>query len=216
MRILILEDDEFIANEISLYFQNKGHETYYIQSGEKLLESENLNKFDIFLFDINMPKISGIEVLKVLRDMGIDTPTIFLTSMSDIDYVKQAYNVGCNDYVRKPFHFEELELRISKLLGTLHAKVKKIDQTYSFDLVNSELYENTKPILLNENEKKLLYLLTYNINNVVSSDKLIEYIWDDKEINQNTLRTAIKKLRTKLLYDFIVNIRGYGYKIEES
>lgn len=214
MRLLVLEDDTFIAEEIKLYFEHKGHEVTCYEEGESLLDCPSLNAFDMFLFDINMPIKDGIETLKEIRSLGINTPTIFLTSMSDIDYVKRGYQVGCNDYVRKPFHFEELELRISQLLGNPSCQPIKLSSEHTFDLNARELCEDNKPMVLSDNEKNLIYMLARNLGHIVDSDTLMEYIWEDKNVTQNTLRTQIKKLRGKLSQDFIINVRGYGYKIE--
>jgi len=217
MKILILEDDDFIRDEVKTYFEMKNHTVDGYSNAEELFENPSLGSYDIFLFDINMPGLNGFETLKELRNFDIKTPIIFITSMSDIDYVKEAYSLGCNDYIRKPFYFEELELRINKLLmKDLSKSVVKLNELYSFDMDKMELIDNEKnEVPLNKNEKNLIFLLVKNLSHTVSYDKIIEYVWQDKPINSNTLRTQIKKLRSKLKKDFIVNIRGSGYKIEK-
>ncbi len=214
MKIAILEDDEFIANEISIWFSNKKSKVLCFKNGDELLNCSFLASFDIFLLDINMPKKSGIEILKQMRDFGIDTPAIFVTSMSDIDYVKDAFKAGCNDYIRKPFHFEELELRMDKLLNLPKQKVCKLSPIHTFCLESLELKEDENIIDISDNERRLIYILVKNAGHFVSSEFLIEYVWEDKSIDANTLRTLIKKLRRRLKNDFIVNSRGYGYKID--
>jgi len=214
LKIILLEDDEFIAEEIKLYFEIKNHTVECYLNGEDLLENANIYSNDIFLLDINMPIKNGIETLKEIRSLNIKTPAIFLTSMSDISTIKLGYEAGCSDYIRKPFHFEELELRMNKLVLECELKKIQLGPTQYYNSSSMELQENNKIIDFSENEKNLIYYLVKNLNHVVSSDTLMDYVWDDKIVNSNTLRTQIKKIRAKLSFDFIQNIRGTGYKIE--
>ncbi len=135
--------------------------------------------------------------------------------MNDIEHVKNGYSAGCNDYVRKPFIFEELELRINQLIHKDCYEKVKINDSYSFELCSMQLFNNGKPVDLNNQEKELLYLLIKNIGNAVSPDIIKDYVWEEKNVCDNTLRTKIKKLRAKLDSNFITNIRNIGYKIEK-
>ena len=160
-----------------------------------------------------MPVKNGIETLKEIRSLNIETPAIFLTSMSDINTIKLGYETGCSDYIRKPFHFEELEIRINKLVLQDNTKTIQLGPKQTYNIQTMELTDNSNIIDFTENENKLIFYLIKNINHVVSSDTLMDYVWDNKVVNSNTLRTQIKKIRAKLSYDFIQNIRGTGYKI---
>jgi len=215
MRITLLEDDSFIAEEIKIYFEMKDYQVEIFTNGEELLNSSNIFTTDIFILDINTPVKNGIETLKEIRNLGIDTPAVFLTSMSDIDYIKLGFDAGCSDYIRKPFHFEELEIRIKKILFSDNSSKIQIGKNQFFDLSRRELTDCEKIIELSENEKNLLFFLVKNINHILNSSVIIDYIWQDKIVSDNTLRTLIKKLRSKISYDFIKNIRGSGYKIEK-
>lgn len=215
MRIVLLEDDSFIAGEIKIYFEIKDNQVEIYPNGQELLDNIQPQSVDIFILDINTPVKNGIETLKELRKSHIQTPAIFLTSMSDIDYIKLGFNAGCSDYIRKPFHFEELDIRIKKILFEDNSEKIQIGPFSFYDLSRNELIESKKIIELSENEKNLLFLLVKNINHILSSRVIIDYVWQDKIITDNTLRTRIKKLRSKIAYDFIKNIRGTGYKIEK-
>ncbi len=215
MRITLLEDDSFIAEEIKIYFEMKEHQVEIFANGEELLNSSDIFTTDIFILDINTPIKNGIETLKEIRNLDIDTPAVFLTSMSDIDYIKLGFDAGCSDYIRKPFHFEELEIRINKILFSDDSLKIQIGEKQFFDLSRRELIDCDKIIELSENEKNLLFFLVKNINHILNSSVIIDYIWQDKIVSDNTLRTLIKKLRSKISYDFIKNIRGSGYKIEK-
>jgi len=214
MKILLLEDDEMIAEQIKNYFELFEHKVEVYRNGLKLLESANPSGFDIMLLDINTPGLNGIEVLREFRELSIDTPAIFTTAMSDLDYLKAAYSVGANDYVRKPFDIEELELRIEQLVRESKNSIVKLTDNYSFDMKNEKLYFKGKEIHLNKKERSLLYLLLKNKGKSVSKETIKIYVWEDQDVCDNTLRTKIKKLRDKLDENFIQSLRGTGYKID--
>lgn len=214
MKILLLEDDDFICKEIKNYFELDGHKVDFFNDGQSLLDNSVLSIYDIFLLDINTPVKNGIETLKEIR-ADYDTPAIYLTAMNDIDYVKKGYAAGCNDYVRKPFLFEELELRINQLIHKDCMEEVNITGNYSFNLCSLQLFFNNEPVNLNNQEKELLYLLIKNIGTAISPEIIKDYVWEEKDVCDNTLRTKIKKLRAKLKDNFITNIRNVGYKIEK-
>lgn len=126
------------------------------------------------------------------------------------------YEAGCNDYVRKPFNFEELEIRMHQLLHKCSTKKVKINHRYSFDLGTMNLYFKEQSINLSAHEKSLLYILIKNINTIVHPSVIKDYVWDEKDVCDNTLRTQIKKIRTKIEDNFILNIRNMGYKITQN
>ncbi|MEA2018040.1 MAG: response regulator transcription factor [Campylobacterota bacterium] len=214
MKLLVLEDDQFICEQIQTYFELNDHKVDIFNDGETLLENAILDSYDLFLLDINTPKKNGIDTLKMIRSEGINTPAIFLTAMSDIDFVKKGYEAGCNDYVRKPFNLDEVELRITQLLHK-NNKIIKIDKNYRFNTTKMELFYNDTIVNLSLTQKDFIYLLIKNIGSIVPPDIIIDYIWDEKYICDNTLRTHIKKLRAKLKNNFIINVRNSGYKIEK-
>ncbi len=214
MKILLLEDDAFICKEIRNFFMLSDHQVDFFNDGEALLDNALLQNYDIFLLDINTPKKNGFETLSAIRAQNVTTPAIFITAQSDIEHVKRGYEGGCSDYVRKPFLLEELELRINQILYKNAAKNSvKISENYRFDLSLMQLFYKDKAVDLNGHEKKLLYILTKNSNQIITPDVLKDYIWDDKAVQDNTLRTQIKKLRSKLHENFILNVRNAGYKI---
>lgn len=214
MKILLLEDDDFICEQVKSYFELDGHKVDFYTDGQSLLDNADLRIYDILLLDINTPVKNGIDTLKEIR-RTYDTPAIYLTAMNDIEHVKNGYSAGCNDYVRKPFIFEELELRINQLIHKDCIEKVKINEYYSFELCTMQLFYKNAIVELNNQERELLYLLTKNIGTAISPDIIKDYVWEDKSVCDNTLRTKIKKLRTKLNDNFITNIRNVGYKIEK-
>ena len=214
MKILLLEDDALIAEQIKEYFELFDHKVEHYEDGLSLIENSNPQSFDIMLLDINTPGLSGMEVLKEFRELSIDTPAIFVTAMSDIDHLKEAYSIGCNDYVRKPFDIEELELRIEQLVKEKHAEHIILSEHYTFDMKEEKLYHKNVEVHLNEKERSLIYLLLKHRASTVSKEMIKTYVWNDQDVCDNTLRTKIKKLRDKLDENFIQSLRGAGYKID--
>lgn len=215
MKILLLEDDDFICEQVKNYFELDGNRVDYYNDGQSLIDNAILSNYDIFLLDINTPKRNGFETLKYIRSQNINTPAIYITAMSDIENVKEGYSCGCNDYVRKPFILDELELRINQLIHKNCDDKIKLTQNYQFDLCSMTLYYQGESVKLNLQEQNLLYILCKNIGNTISPDVIKDYVWEEQDVCDNTLRTKIKKLRAKLDDNFIINIRNVGYKVEK-
>lgn len=214
MKILLLEDDKIICEQIKSYFELNDHTLDYFCDGEDLLENAMLDIYDIFLFDINTPKKNGFETLKEIRSNDINTPIIYLTAQSDIAHIKEGYSLGCSDYIKKPFILEEVELRINQILyrDIDYNNILLIDD-YSFNLTSMELKYKNEIVDLKTKEQSILYILIKNIGRVVKSETIRDYVWDDV-VCDNTLRTQIKRIRAKIKDNFIINIRNVGYKIE--
>ena len=212
MKILLVEDDEFIGESIKDYFEFQDNKVDYFSNPKIALENVYPSYYDIFLFDVNMEGLSGFELYKELSKYT-DTPVIFITAYSDIEHIEEAFNLGAADYIKKPFDFKELELRIKRLLFSATNCIK-LNNEYKFDLKKLKLFYDEKEVELTPNEKYFLEILFQNIGQVVDSETIKDYIWEDKVVCDNTLRTLVKKLRTKLEQNFIKNVRGAGYKIE--
>jgi len=213
MKILLVEDDEFIGESIKDYFELEGNKVDYYSSPKKALEEIYPDHYDVFLIDVNMPEINGYDLYKELKQYS-SSPIIFITAYSDVEHIEKAFNLGAADYIKKPFELKELELRIKRLIFKNTDRIK-ISDNYSFDIKKLKLFHNNEEVELTPNEKYILEILVKNINNTVDSDVIKDYVWEEKSICENTLRTQIKKLRQKLNENFIKNIRGCGYKIEK-
>jgi len=214
MKILLVEDDEFIGESIKDYFELSGNKVDYFSNPKEALNSIHPSYYDIFLFDVNMEGLSGFELYKELKRY-VDVPVIFITAYSDIEHIEEAFGLGASDYIKKPFDFKELELRIKKLLFN-NTNCIYVNEDYKFDLKKLKLFYKNEEVELTPNEKYFLELLFQNIGQVVSTETIKDYIWEDKDVCDNTLRTQVKKLRAKLKENFIKNVRGSGYKIERA
>lgn len=135
MKILLVEDDEFIGESIKEYFEMNGSKVDYYSSPKKALEEIYPDSYDIFLIDINMPGINGYEFYKELKNYSSSTPVIFITAYSDVEHIEKAFNIGAADYIKKPFDLKELELRVKRLVFKKTDRIK-ITDNYSFDIKN--------------------------------------------------------------------------------
>jgi len=167
------------------------------------------NSYDLYLFDINLPDESGFSVLKNLKESGDNTPTFFITALVDIDSITKGFNVGADDYIKKPFNPEELVVRINAKL------CKSSDLIIYKDLVynpaTKELKKGEELINLGEVQLNIFDTLIKNRNRLILQEDLLEFL----EIsNSNALRVNIARLKSMLSLD-IKNIRGQGYILEE-
>lgn len=213
MTLLVLEDDPIIQEEVCEYFKEKNHHVVGYFDGESFLNAPELMCADVFLLDINVPGLSGLDVLGELKRLDIHTPAVFITALSDIGYMKEAFTKGAHDYLKKPFILEELEVRIHRLLHQGKSDCAVGNCMFSFETMRLYNVLNQE-VELSMSEKKVLYLLLKTPNTYVSSQTLLEYAWEGMDVCENTLRTKIKKLREKLGQETIQNSRNLGYKIQ--
>jgi DNA-binding response OmpR family regulator len=217
MKILYLEDDTDLAETIEEFLEDKGFEVVVVHDGEEALEISFNKNFDLFIFDIQVPKLNGFELLENLRATNINTPTIFTTSLNRIEDLSKGYSVGADDYLKKPFLLEELYLRIQALLKREYKSIEniiQIDENIKFDtnLQQVKIDENTFD--LNNKESQLLKLLAKNKNHCVSFEIIFETVWSFEDIHsEQSLRTYIKNLRKILGKEKIVSIKKQGYML---
>jgi len=218
-KILLLEDDYNLSETISEYFEEQGFEIVCVFNGEEAVCKAYEESFDLYLFDVNVPKKSGFEVLKELRGNGKTTPTIFITSLNSMHYLEEGFLSGCDDYMRKPFELKELLLRVQVLIKKEFPKkneIIKITPNITFNSTSNELKDNDELVKLNLKELKLLKLFLQNPNELLSHDRIYDFVWDyDEEHSDNSLRTYIKNLRKILGKDKIVSFKKFGYKFNQ-
>lgn len=217
MKILYLEDDLILSETIEEFLHEEGYEVVALYDGEDVLNELFHNNFDLLIFDVQVPSINGFELLKELRSSNINTLAIFTTSLNSIDDISIGYEVGADDYIRKPFLPKELLLRIKALLKRefkVHDELIEIGENISFNMHSNELYVNNKPVVLNLKETLLLKILLKHKNECVIFDELYEYVWSyDETHSYLSLRTYIKTLRSHIGKDRIISIKKIGYKL---
>ena len=217
MKILCLEDDTDLADTIKEFLEDKGFEVSVVYDGESALEVSFENNFDLFILDIQVPRINGFEVLEKLRAANINTPTIFTTSLNTIEDLSKGYSIGADDYLKKPFLLKELYLRIQALLKREYKSVEniiQIDTNISFDTNLQQVKMNGEIFDLNNKESQLLKLLSKNKNHCVSFEIIFETVWSFENIHsEQSLRTYIKNIRKIIGKEKIVSIKKQGYML---
>ena len=209
--VLLVEDDLQLAKIIARILETKGFEVELIDDGLKAVDKIKEKSFDLYLIDINIPNISGLELVKYIRELYDDGFIIMITASVDEYYFEKAYEYGCDDYIKKPFHITELEVRIRHLLN----KEKSFAfGDYEFRFEDNELFKNDKRIPLRKKEKRLLNILLKNVNRTVYNQKIIDYVWEGEKKENYPLRQLVNELRKKFDKDYIETVVGIGYRFE--
>jgi DNA-binding response OmpR family regulator len=216
MKILLLEDEYSLRISVEEFLSDIGYEVDGFMDGLEAYEAVYDRSYDLLLLDVNVPTLSGFDMLKRLREDGVKTPAIFLTSMTEMDNLKEGYKRGCCDYIRKPFDLEELELRIDQALASHlqnESSLIELDKNLVYDLKKSTLLYNDEEIVLRKTEKELLEVLIKNKNSIVSTQMFQDEVWGEY-VEPATIRVQLNNLKKKLPSDIIQNRRGLGYIIE--
>ncbi len=216
MKILLLEDDLMLNQTIKEFLESQGNiiiETFDGKEAIKIVEKE---KFDLLILDINVPSVDGLTLLENLHVKKIYIPTIYISALVDIEDISRAFNLGCYDYLKKPFHLQELSLRIKKLIAlkekpSLHVK---LSSNYTYNIQSKTLYFNKEIQILSKKQQEIIDVLAKNIGSVVNFEMFRIYVWDEAIIDNATIRTEVNRLKKILKEDFILNIRAIGYMIE--
>ena len=217
--ILCVDDDDKIRELLKVFLRKNNFYVSTAQSVDQANKLLNLFSFDIIVLDIMMPKISGTEFLNNFRKENVNTPVIMLTANSQLNIKTKSYNLGCDDYLSKPFEPLELILRIKKLLNPRINNVK-VDKKYYFgDFIyesnTKKLNKNNKIIKLTTNEEYLLEILIKNINKEISR----EYIGKKLNVDTNlrSVDVIVARLRKKIASNsessFLKTVRGKGYML---
>lgn len=223
IKVLLVEDEQTLAMIIKDTLTDQGFEIILGENGV-----EGLNLFfdvrpDILVADVMMPELDGFEMVNKIRQTDKTTPILFLTARSAIKDVVEGFELGANDYLKKPFNMQELIVRIKALVGRVQTYKEKEDSTnfsigsYHFNAISQILSHANGEEELSHRESEILKRLCINKNSVVETQSILLDLWgDDSFFNTKSLHVFITKLRHKLAKDDnvkIVNIRGIGYKL---
>ena len=218
MKILLLEDDVMLNEAISEYLQTLHYSITRVSDGMQALEVALAEPFDLMILDITVPKLDGLSLLESLHKHHIETPTIFISALVDIEDITRAFDLGCYDYLKKPFHLKELGLRIERVMSehqkTIGAEI--LSKHYRYERKNRILLFNDAPQTLTKRQYQIIDLLSENIGTVVEFDRFRERIWDQEFVDNPTIRAEVNRLKKSLKEDFIVNVRAMGYMIEKK
>jgi DNA-binding response OmpR family regulator len=215
MHILLLEDDPILLDLINDNLKESGHNVSLAINGKEALEKIENEKFDLFIFDISVPYISGIEILKTIREYNNNTPTILITAYQDITHLKDGFELGCDDYLKKPFDFEELDQRIKNIQKRFNIETSQeviLTPSISFNTQKKELNKDGQIVHLSQKECEILNYFNNNRQRTITNDELMQNIWSYDELPTDaTIRVYIKNLRNLISKDAIKTIRGIGY-----
>ncbi|MFT5660994.1 MAG: DNA-binding response OmpR family regulator [Sulfurimonas sp.] len=217
MKILLLEDEVMLNESIHEYLEALGHSVQTYLDGLKAYESIQRNSYDLLLLDINVPGIDGLSFLEKIQVLKIHTPAIYISALVDIEDISRAYNLGCYDYLKKPFHLKELSLRIDRIqLDKETPRVHlRLSTHYSYDQEHSVLLFKNEPQILTKRQSQIIDLLARNRSMVVDFEQFRIYVWDEQIIDNATIRAEMNRLKKILKEDLLVNVRGMGYMIEK-
>lgn len=221
IKVLLVEDEPALSMIVKDALEKRKFLVECAQDGNIGLEMFHKIKPDIVVADIMMPKMDGFSMAQLIRQSNKHTPILFLSAKSRTDDVVQGFEIGGNDYLKKPFGMDELIVRIKALLNraqneTPKNKIYQIGE-YTFDPLQQKLTHTQKTEVLSHRESAILERLCSNQNNIVENKAVLMELWgDDSFFNTRSLHVFIVKLRKKLSFDSriqIINIRGIGYKM---
>lgn len=215
MKILLLEDELMLNSAITEYLSNIGHIVDSFTDGQEVLDNVN-NTYDLLILDVNVPTVNGFDILDNLNKQNLFIPTIFITALIDIEDISKAYDLGCREYIKKPFHLEELGIKINQIIkkDQKTSSHMKLSENYSYSKNDKVLYFNNEQQTLTKKQLEIIHILALNINMIVDFERFRVDVWDAEDIDNPTIRAEISRLKKALKEDFIKNIRGLGYKID--
>ena len=219
MKILLLEDDYSYRVSIKEFLESLDYEVDDFENGQDALDAVFENDYALLLLDVRVPTISGHEVVKAVRENDIDVPIIFVTSLTDIDDLSIGYEMGCNDYIRKPFALKELKYRVNQTINSFQFNTSKsnikLSYNFAYDLDKHELMKDGEYIKLTIVEQRIMQFLIRRLGSFSTTNEMTTTLWDDDFITDADLRMHIKRIRDKTEKNLIINSRGLGYKIEK-
>jgi len=207
-KILLLEDDLLLAQTLQELLISESYNVTLVETGNEAIDKTYEEKYDLYVFDINVPDITGLKLLELLRDANDNTPAIFISALVDLNSITQAFKIGADDYIKKPFFPEELLIRINSKLQPKQTNIIYKNIEYNSDTNLLKIDGHIKSI--GEVQERLLELFLNNTNQILDKEILLECL--DKP-SPTALRVAITKLKQTTRLN-IINVRGVGYSLE--
>jgi DNA-binding response OmpR family regulator len=208
MKILLLEDDKILSASLKDFLELEGYSVDTAYRGTEVFDLTFDKKYDLYILDVNVPDVNGFDVLNSLKEAGDDTPAIYITALTDINSITKGFEIGAEDYIKKPFDPEELIVRIKSKYRQNDSIIYYAD--ISYDVVSRTVKKASEITSLGEVQLNIFNMLITQQNKVVDSFLLMDFL---EQPNANALRVNIAKLKNKLGIE-IRNIRGQGYMIE--
>ncbi|NOX14958.1 MAG: response regulator transcription factor [Epsilonproteobacteria bacterium] len=216
-KILVLEDNQLLAETLEEYLSDNNYMVKIATRGEEALNLCFNEHFNLFLLDVKVPDISGFDFLKEMRSTGFNTPAIFLTSLRDKESLQKGFELGGDDYIKKPFELDELLYRVKAVLarGKEVSDMIKIDKHFNLDKKRKRLLRDGIDLALNLKDFELLELLVLDRGKVITIEMIIDKLWKNEVANIGSIRVYVTNLKKIFGKDSISNIRGVGYRFEK-
>ena len=220
MRLLVVEDEKALCESIAKGLRLDGYEVDMVFDGEEAMDIISTDSYDLIILDLNLPGMDGLDILKNMRENDNETNVLILSARGGLNDKIEGLDSGANDYLCKPFHFEELEARVRSLTRrrTVQNNIVLECGEISLNTKTRTAFAKGEEVLLTRKELAILEYLILHQGRPVSQEELIEHVWDSSvDSFSNSIRVHIsalrKKIRTALGYDPITNRVGQGYVI---
>ena len=221
MKVLVVEDDRSVGQYVKRGLEEQRIQADLVADGKEALEQASQAEYDVVVLDLRLPSLSGQEVLRTLRDRGVDTPVLILTAQDAVESKVQALRTGADDYVTKPFAFEELLARVEALYRRprdIALPVLKVEDM-EIDTGKHEVRRNSTVLDLTPKEYSVLEYLARNAGRVMTRTLITEYAWGYHfDPGTNVVDVVINRLRKKVDQEFgvklIHTVRGVGYVLK--
>lgn len=213
-KILLLEDDILLGETLSDLFEDEGYDVVHVTNGQDALDKTFKEKFDLYILDINVPLLSGTQLLKELRDSEDNTPAIFLTSHKTKEMLSEGFLCGCDDYITKPFDNDELIFRISAILRRVKKPSLHNVGKLKNDTEHKQIFYDGDLVELSKKEYELLTLLMSYVNKNLTKEMILAELWSCEDGGSDgAIRVYINRLKHLFPELDIQNVRGIGYKL---
>ena len=209
MKILLLEDNQKLNKTITKRLKLKDYTVISFLDGAEAYEKIT-DGFSCFILDINVPNIDGIKILKKIREYYEIVPVIIISASVELDVIKQSYDFGCNDYLKKPFFIDELEIKIEKLCNIQDDKIYFDTNSY-FDFKSAVVVIDNQETRLTKKEKLLINLFLSKKNQVITYSNIENYVWEGSFVSLESIRSLIRRLRKILNKEYIHTVVDTGY-----
>ena len=211
MKIFLLEDDYSLNEAIKEIIQLENHIVDNFYDGDVAFNNIS-NDYDLYILYINIPNMNGLEVLKNIKNKNPKTKVLIISANINIDLIREAYILGCDDYIKKPFDLEELIFKINRY--EKKNKLIYLEENIVFNLLNKELLIDGNILELTKNEKNLLFLLVENLGLKVSYEQIENFVYQGESKSSDAIRSLIKRVRKKIPKEVIFNSLDEGYFIK--
>jgi len=214
MKILLLEDDFSLNEAIKETLENYNYKVDSFYDGMEAYMNIS-NTYDLYILDINTPSLEGIDLLAYIKKSKSNSRVLMISAIIDIEKIREAYSLGCDDYIKKPFEIEELLFKIERI-NKKDTNLIQINSFTKYYFRKKELYIEDELCPLTKNEKNFLHLLIENHNQIIDHSKIEDFVYEGESKTSDAIRSMVKRLRKKMNSELIENVLDEGYRINTN